>query len=171
MTDSKPIPKVRVTSNAPFTFEPTDEMEARQAAVGELMAQVIHVIETLMAIRGINRRTLAKKLGRSESTISRQLDGTANLTIESIAQIFSALEDRPYLGSAGYDCFVNAGRIADLRPRYIASNAPAWLTSAGVTCDDAGKWRSVTMEPATASSASVIYSQPTIAATKKHTYA
>jgi len=130
-------PKVTL-ANALYTPQPKSNTVMRKMAAGRLMGDIIRVIEMIMAARGISRRELADRLGKAESTVSRQLDGNANLSVDRIADYFWALDDKPYLSSAGFDCLCQVGKAVDFRPIYDAASAPGWLTGIGVECHRTG---------------------------------
>lgn len=127
-------PKIRVANLlfAPQSGGPDDD---RKIAAGRLMGEIVRVIEQVMAAQGVNRRELARRLGRAESTISRQLDDAANLSVERIADFFWALDDQPYLSSVGLDCLTTHGRTTDFRPTIeVAAESSDWLKALMLDC-------------------------------------
>lgn len=78
---------------------PRTDTEAEEFAVEELIADVQYAISLVMEDQKVSRAALAKNLGRSESTVSRALDGRANLTLKTIAKIFHALGDKFHVSS------------------------------------------------------------------------
>jgi hypothetical protein len=100
----------------------TDKDE--QAAIGYALASaILHVIDTVMKSRKMTRKELASRLGKSEATISRQLDDSANLGTRTIGELFWGLGDTPQFTSKAYASLVAAGVTQDLAtfvPDYCA---------------------------------------------------
>ena len=69
-----------------------DDPEALQALQQErLILEVAHLICRAMEEKQIKRSTLAKELQKTKGWISQILHGNANLTIRTIANIFTAM--------------------------------------------------------------------------------
>jgi transcriptional regulator with XRE-family HTH domain len=54
---------------------------------------IIDAVHILLEQKGMTQKDLAKKLGKSESEISKWLSGLHNLTLKSIAKLESVLDD------------------------------------------------------------------------------
>ena len=59
----------------------------------QLSASIIARIDTLLKEKHMTQRDLAKKLGKSEAVVSRWTSGFPNLTLRSIAELSTALEE------------------------------------------------------------------------------
>lgn len=59
-----------------------------------LVLEVTEAICELMQKQGIKRSALARKLGFDKSYITQILDGSSNMTLKTIANIFAALDSR-----------------------------------------------------------------------------
>lgn len=59
----------------------------------DLCVAIANRIYAIMDERGMNQKELAKKLGKTETEVSRWLSGTHNLTIATIAKIATVLGD------------------------------------------------------------------------------
>ena len=57
----------------------------------QLSADIIARIDSLLKQKGMTQKDLARKMGRSEAVISRWTSGFPNLTLNSIAEISTAL--------------------------------------------------------------------------------
>jgi transcriptional regulator with XRE-family HTH domain len=108
---------------------PTTDKE-EQAAIGFALASAaLHVIDTVMRSRGMTRKSLADRLGVTESTISRQLDDRANLTTRTLGKLFGAIGDVPQFTSKAYCKMVADGVAQDLREFVPAFTQPSVSTS------------------------------------------
>lgn len=67
---------------------------------------------------GISKSELAKRLGKSKGRVSQLLDGSRNMTLRTLADIFTALGERVELRTASppYRVAIQTEEIA-LRPR------------------------------------------------------
>lgn len=59
----------------------------------QMSADIIARINTVLKRKNMTQRDLAKQMGRSEAVISRWTSGFPNLTLKSIAEISTALEE------------------------------------------------------------------------------
>lgn len=75
-------------------FEPRSPEEAEVYAVEELLAETQYCIQSVMGRKKVGRSELAKRLGCSPANVTQMLSEDSNLTLESIAKIFHALEDK-----------------------------------------------------------------------------
>ena len=73
---------------------PRNPEEAEVYAVEELLADTQYCIQSVMGRKNVSRSELAKRLGCSPANVTQMLSEDSNLTLESIARIFHALEDR-----------------------------------------------------------------------------
>lgn len=62
----------------------------RQVDIAVMIANRVY---ELLEEKGMSQKDLAKKLGKTETEVSRWLSGTHNLTIATIAKLAVALED------------------------------------------------------------------------------
>ena len=90
-----------VIGNQTVTVEPNSAEEQVDILVADYISDLIHVIERIM-------------MEESASTISRQLDGGANLSARTICEYFGALGDRPLASSAKYERLVAKGVAQDV---------------------------------------------------------
>ncbi|MDY0873118.1 helix-turn-helix transcriptional regulator [Dongia rigui] len=97
--------------NERVTVESASHEEKVDILFAEYVSDMIHAIERVMAESGITRAKMAKLLKKSASTISRQLDGEANLSARTICEYMAALGDRPLASTAKYEKLV-ANRTA-----------------------------------------------------------
>lgn len=73
---------------------PRNPGEAEVYAVEELLADIQYCIQSVMHRKQVSRSELAKRLGCSPANVTQMLSEGSNLTLDSIARIFHALEDR-----------------------------------------------------------------------------
>ncbi len=59
----------------------------------DIAVQIANRVYELLEEKGMSQKDLAKKLGKTETEVSRWLSGTHNLTIATIAKLAVALED------------------------------------------------------------------------------
>lgn len=59
----------------------------------DIAVMVANRVYELLEEKGMSQKDLAKKLGKTETEVSRWLSGTHNLTIATIAKLAVALED------------------------------------------------------------------------------
>jgi transcriptional regulator with XRE-family HTH domain len=55
------------------------------------IVEVTELIVKLMKEKGISRKELAERLGKSKGRVSQLLDGEANLTLRTLSDVFAAL--------------------------------------------------------------------------------
>ena len=58
----------------------------------DLSVAIANRIYEILEARGMSQKDLAKKLGKTETEVSRWLSGTHNLTLATICKISAALE-------------------------------------------------------------------------------
>ncbi|WP_028904582.1 helix-turn-helix transcriptional regulator [Prevotella sp. P6B4] len=58
----------------------------------EMSVAIANRIYEILETRGMTQKDLAKKLGKTETEVSRWLSGTHNLTLATICKISAALE-------------------------------------------------------------------------------
>jgi len=68
-----------------------DPERARLYLQEKLILEVTEEIARLMVTQGVRRSELAKKLGKTKSSITQLLDGTSNLQIRTISDVLWAL--------------------------------------------------------------------------------
>lgn len=59
----------------------------------DIAVQIANRVYELLEEKGMSQKDLAKKLGKTETEVSRWLSGTHNLTIATIAKLAVALDD------------------------------------------------------------------------------
>lgn len=59
----------------------------------DLSVQIANRLYELLEKKGLNQKELAKRLGKTETEVSRWLSGTHNLTLATIAKLSVVLED------------------------------------------------------------------------------
>lgn len=75
-------------------FGPRNQAEAEVYVIEELLAETQYCIQRVMGKKAITRSELARRLGCSAANVTQMLSEESNLTLDSIARIFHALEDR-----------------------------------------------------------------------------
>lgn len=70
--------------------ETTPPEVSRQVDIAVLISNRVY---ELLEEKGMSQKDLAKKLGKTETEVSRWLSGTHNLTIATIAKLSVALDD------------------------------------------------------------------------------
>lgn len=101
-----------------MTFGPSDRKEAEIFALEGLRADVQYEILKAIRAAGITQAELARRMGVKPAWVSQLLGDDANLTLESIAKIFTALN---------VDCRFAAPLLTRQRaaqPRVSASASP-----------------------------------------------
>lgn len=73
-------------------FGPKNQEEAVIFAIEELRADVQYDILRSLKEAGLSQAQLAKKMGVSAAWVSQLLSDEANLTVESIAKVYAALD-------------------------------------------------------------------------------
>lgn len=103
-----------VFGNQAVAVAARSDKEKVDILVAEYVNDIVHVIERIMAEEKISRAEMAKRLKKSASTISRQLDGDANLSARTICEFFGVLGDRPLASSGKYERLVSRGAAQDV---------------------------------------------------------
>ena len=70
-----------------------DEMDPVMKKRMELSVEIANHVFSLLEEKGMSQKDLAKKMGKSETEVSRWLSGMHNMTIGTIAKLAIALED------------------------------------------------------------------------------
>jgi len=78
----------------PLKFLPQTREEKERFEEEWLIAQVQSAIEQTMAVKGISRAELARRIGRSKASVTQLLRDGRNPTLRTIAQCFLALDAR-----------------------------------------------------------------------------
>lgn len=68
-----------------------DEEFRRQLAVESLVLDAAERISAAMNSQGITKAELARRLGKSRAWVTQMLNGSANLTLRTLAEVFFAL--------------------------------------------------------------------------------
>jgi transcriptional regulator with XRE-family HTH domain len=89
--------------------------------------EVTDLIESVMEEQGISRTKLAELLGKTKGWVTQLLDGEANKTIRTVADVFAVL-GLEYHSSAREICISNG---KELQFRGIPSNWFSWEKPAG----------------------------------------
>lgn len=103
-----------VIGNQAVTVTARNEKEKVDILFAEYVSDLVHVIERVMSEEKITRAEMAKRLKKNASTISRQLDGEANLSAKTICEFFAVLGDRPLASSGKYERLVAKGNAQDV---------------------------------------------------------
>src|SRR5260370_3241477 len=90
--------------------------EALIDAEQDLIADVQYLLEAVLRDKRITRREIARRLNKSEATISRALDGASNLRLKTIADIAAALDDHFQVSSEHFEQMKLLGRVQPLYP-------------------------------------------------------
>lgn len=80
-------------------FGPQNKDETAVFALEELRADVQYEMLKRMKEMGLSQASLAKKMGVSAAWVSQILDDDANLTLESIAKVFTALSSKCHISA------------------------------------------------------------------------
>lgn len=72
-------------------FEPKNEREAEDFAVGELIADLQHSILKILDEKGMNQAELATNLGVSRAAVSQLLGSASNLSVQRLARVYRVL--------------------------------------------------------------------------------
>ncbi len=83
-----------------------EEKKSPAFTAREMSSRIRNIIEASMLSKGFNRTTLAKKMGKDISVLSKQLDGTANLTLRTISETMQAIGDSLMFSSVEYEKLV-----------------------------------------------------------------
>jgi len=73
----------------------------KSLAVESLVLEAGELIARLMESRGVNRAELARRLGKSRAWVTQMLNGRANLTLKTLAEVAWALEAEVQLAERG----------------------------------------------------------------------
>lgn len=73
----------------------------------DMSVQIANRVYELMEKNNMSQKDLAKKLGKTETEVSRWLSGTHNLTLATIAKLSVALDD---------DIIVTTTNVVSVRP-------------------------------------------------------
>lgn len=78
------------------------EMAAKMeySAINDLKSDVSKAVINYMAENDVGFNDFVRKLGKSPTQVSKIIKGEANLTIATIAQIFSIMGRKPHITSA-----------------------------------------------------------------------
>lgn len=118
----EPMDRLHVEPPVRVGFVPPREPLSRQErlkadkAGTDLIVDVQYMIAVAMGERGWTQRDLAQRLGRSESTLSRQLGEDNNLTLRTVARVFYALGDAFKPSSWLWERAIANGRVRGDRP-------------------------------------------------------
>lgn len=79
-----------------YSFNNIDDLlknseEQRQYARDLCMLMIAHQIDHIMREQGVNRVTLADRIGRTKGFVSQVLSGSRNMTLVTLADLLSAL--------------------------------------------------------------------------------
>lgn len=82
-----------ITEADPNAFEDLRASISRAQRIRHFLAlDLVEHVTQILRERGKKRRWLAKRLGKTDSELSKWLSGTHNLTLDSIAKLSDALE-------------------------------------------------------------------------------
>ena len=101
-----------MTNRTKAMFGPRNAEEAKVYAIEELVAETQYCIQCVMSRKSVSRSELAKRLGCSPANVTQMLSEDHNLTLESIAKIFHALEDKIVVSST----FLQRSRLLENSP-------------------------------------------------------
>ena len=96
-------------------IEPKNREEQEIFAIEALKADVQQALHPVMKFKGLSRKAVAEKMGRSPAFITQLLSDDANLTLETIAKVFLAIGDTPRFSSEAFEEVLKD--IADRRKR------------------------------------------------------
>lgn len=92
----------------------------------ELIVQVTELIAVAMEQGGVSKSVLAKRLGKSPAFVTQLLAGNANMTLRTIADLFTALGLELHVGYRVLDgCAVANGKTAVPAPKKSKSATSA----------------------------------------------
>src|SRR5262245_30166158 len=117
------VAKPKRKPNANREFE-----AAAEAAAQRLIFDVQYVLQAWLQDKAETSRALAKKIGRTEATISRELDEDSNLTLRTIAKIATALKDEFRVSSRHFEKMKAEAKV---QPMYETTTATITTTATG----------------------------------------
>lgn len=103
---------------------PKDSLEHEIFLAEYLKADIQQVIHSVMKDQGVTRKLLAERLSCSQAYITQLLDDDANLTLETIARVFAALDDEPVFSSSRFTRILDGKREENSLPDQKASDSP-----------------------------------------------
>ena len=95
--------------------------ETAALASASLRGNVLHALDEGMEASGISQADLARRLGRSRSTVSQVLTGDGNLRVETLAE---------YLEAMGCELVVSVRVVDGLSTAALMHSEPSEHTSA-----------------------------------------
>ena len=105
-------------------FGPKNAKEAEVFAIEELIAETQYCIQSVMKEKGVRRSELAKRLGCSAANVTRMLSEDSNLTLESIARVLHAVDDKCMIRSKFLEESVRRSAVQNV---YSCDGLPKWL--------------------------------------------
>jgi len=96
-------------------FGPKNAKEAEIFAIEELIAETQYCIQSVMVDKKVSRSELARRLSCSAANVTQMLSENSNLTLETVAKVFYALEDRCKLSSEFLQQKAASTRLRKLR--------------------------------------------------------
>lgn len=84
-------------TEAKFSKLMQDESFRREVAAESFVLEAAEQISLAMKQQGVNKAELARKLGKSRAWVTQMLDGSANMTLRTLADVLFVLNQEPKL--------------------------------------------------------------------------
>lgn len=100
-----------------MSFGPFDQQEAAVFALEGLRADFQYEVLRALKLAGITQAELARRMNVAPAWVSQILGDDANVTLESIAKVFAALQT---------ECRIETNTIADANSKVLHKSSSAW---------------------------------------------
>ena len=105
-----------------MSFGPIDQQEAAVFALEGLRADFQYEVLRALKLAGITQAELARRMNVAPAWVSQILSDDANVTLESIAKVFAALQT---------ECRIETTAIADVNSKVPNKSSSAWQERGG----------------------------------------
>jgi len=112
-----------------------------------LILEVTELIASLMNDKRVSKTELAKRLGRSKGYVTQLLDGRANMTLRTIADVMWALDSS--LGVSAYPLGFESS-METVSQYELAEQADSWLVNSELAERPIGEQGKATIRPMSA---------------------
>lgn len=112
-----------------------------------LILEVTELIASLMNDKRVSKTELAKRLGRSKGYVTQLLDGRANMTLRTIADVMWALDSS--LGVSAYPLGFESS-METVSQYELAEQADSWLVNFELAERSIGEQGKATIRPRSA---------------------
>ncbi len=87
----------------------------KQLAIETLVLEATETVSKLMQAQGVTKADLARRLGRSRAFVTQLLNGSANMTLKTLAEVMNALGSEISIGAKPIETSTSAGRASVYR--------------------------------------------------------